>query len=301
MKQSKEVKGTVKVNKTNLYNLVKAKSPFSLPNMRYTHYEHYRSMHYLTYTSKGSIYVQCSFGSSYGAFLLRVEAFGYDEVFELSFDDLLSFGLVKEVSQDTNDIEENTTEQEQPAEDAEEPAEENKQEFKVFEMPLSVFQLIQNQVNDYIDKNDIKYGNKDIPCGVRVELMHNIVEASYRCEIYDAFDGLDDEVVKSILNIEPLSPLERTVFEEIENCFERYNEYAELARTAEYGAEYNGESAEEISRYGHLANEQIFNSDYLKELISKAGLDERYQAWLKVLREREQNEISDIEAEENDI
>ena len=192
------------------------------------------------------------------------------------------------------EINENASEPEQPAEDAEELSEENEQEFKVFGMPLSVFQLIQNQVNDYIDKNDIKYGNKDIPCGVRVELMHNIVEASYRCEIYDAFDGLDDEVVKSILNIEPLSPLERTVFEEIENCFERYNEYAELARTAEYGAEYNGESAEEISRYGHLAKEQIFNSDYLKELISKAGLDETYQTWLKVLREREQNKSLEV-------
>lgn len=212
MKQSREVKGTVKVNKTNLYNLVKAKSPFSLPKMIYTHYEHYRSMHYLTYTSKGSIYVKCSFGSSYGAFLLRVEAFGYDEVFELSFDDLLSFGLVKEVSQDTNDIEENTTEQEQPEEDAEE--------------------LEDNQADD-------------------------------------------------------LTPLERTVFEAIEDCFKRYNEYSELAKVAEYGAEYNGESAEEIVRYGHLANEQIFNSDYLKELISKAGMQEKYQAWLKERKKQE--------------
>ena len=189
--------------------------------------------------------------------------------------------------------EENTSEPEQPEEDAEEPAEENKQEFEFYDsilMPLSVFQLMQNQVNDYIDKNDIieKYGNKDVPCGITVEIISTsesiYTESRYKCQIYDSFD---EEVSKSILNIEPLSPLERTVFEAIEDCFKRYNEYSELAKVAEYGAEYNGESAEEIVRYGHLANEQIFNSDYLKELISKAGLDETYQSWLRERKKQE--------------
>lgn len=195
------LKYVLSCNKTKLYNLVKAKSPFDLPKLRDTYYEHSKGIHWFTYTSKNSRYVKCSFGSSYGAFLLRVEAFEYDEVFELSFEDLLAFDLVKEVH------EKNISE-------LEHPAEENKQ---------------------------------------------------------------TDE----------LTPLERTIFEEIENCYERYNEYAELVKVAEYGAEYNGESAEEIARYGHLANEQIFNSDYLKELISKAGLDETYQAWLAERKKQE--------------
>lgn len=96
------------------------------------------------------------------------------------------------------------------------------------------------------------------------------------------------ELFFEVLSVDAcLTPLERTVFEEIENCYERYNEYSELFKVAEYGAEYNGESAEEIVRYGHLANEQIFNSDYLKELISKAGLDETYQSWLRERKKQE--------------
>lgn len=185
--------------------------------------------------------------------------------------------------------EENASEPEQSVETTEEhnentpkqelTVEENKQELEVYEsveMPLCVFQLMQNKVNDYVEDNDIieKYSDKDVPCGVVVKIEHNMSKPSYKCEIYD---DTGEEPEKRILKVEPLTPLEEVIFEAIEDCFNRYNYYFELAKIAEY----NGESAEEIARYGHLANEQIFNSDYLKELVSKAGLQETYQSWLR--------------------
>lgn len=174
--------------------------------------------------------------------------------------------------------EESTSEPEHPEEDAEEQ-ENPEQTPNAIEMPLCVFQLMQNKVYDYVVENDIidKYGDKEIPCGVMVKIIDYSPQSKFECHVYDV---LGEEAEERRVKIEPLTPLEEAVFEEIENCYERYNEYSELAKVAEYGAEYNGESAEEIVRYGHLANEQIFNSDYLKELISKAGLQETYQAWL---------------------
>lgn len=92
------------------------------------------------------------------------------------------------------------------------------------------------------------------------------------------------ELFFEVLSVDSrLTPLERTVFEAIEDCFKRYNEYAELSKVAEY----SGGSPEDIVMYGNLANEEIFNSDYLKELISKSGLDEIYQAWLKERKKQE--------------
>lgn len=164
---------------------------------------------------------------------------------------------------------ENTSEPEQPAEDAEEPADNAEYEEECFSVECS----------------DRTNGKIKLTLGTGKNAV---------TKYYSSYDEMYEdnpeyrELFFEVLSVNArLSPLERVVFEEIENCYERYNEYSELVKVAEYGTEYNGESAEEISRYGHLANEQIFNSDYLKELISKAGLDGTYQAWLKERRERE--------------
>ena len=156
-----------------------------------------------------------------------------------------------------------------PAEDAEEPADNAEYEEECFSVECS----------------DRTNGKIKLTLGTGKNAV---------TKYYSSYDEMYEdnpeyrELFFEVLSVNArLSPLERVVFEEIENCYERYNEYAELAKVAEYGAEYNGESAEEIVRYGHLANEQIFNSDYLKELISKAGLDGTYQAWLRERKKQE--------------
>ncbi len=159
--------------------------------------------------------------------------------------------------------------------------EEDTQEFELYEsveMPLCVFQLMQDKVNDYIDDNDImeKYGDKEIPCGVVVKIEHNMSKPSYKCEIYD---DSGEEAEKRISKIEPLSPLERTVFKAIEDCSSLETEYVKKSLCAK---------EEEQERYFlGLASIETLKANFLQDLISKAGLDGTYQAWLKERRERE--------------
>ncbi len=103
MTQSREViKGTVKVNKTKLYNLVKAKSPFALPKMKYTKYRHSGNLHWLSYTDINNYgYIKCTLCRCLGSYYLTVCIYDYDnpnnehdEFIDLSFDDLVTFGLV---------------------------------------------------------------------------------------------------------------------------------------------------------------------------------------------------------------
>lgn len=173
--------------------------------------------------------------------------------------------------------EENALEPEHPAEDVEE--QENPELTpNVIEMPLCVFQLMQSRVNDYIDDNDIieKYGDKEIPCGVMVKIMDYSPQSCFKCEIYD---DTGEEPEKRILKVEPLTPLELAVFEAFEVCSNLEYEYVCKSFAVK-------EKEQEI-KFLELASGESLKEYVLEYLISKAGLEETYQAWLAERKKQE--------------
>ncbi|MEE1124870.1 MAG: hypothetical protein U0L18_02895 [Acutalibacteraceae bacterium] len=90
-----------------------------------------------------------------------------------------------------------------------------------------------------------------------------------------------------------LTPLERAIFEAFENSSNLYVEYIcksldvmKDEEIDEYGC-YSSVVLEQVEYFHELASIEDLKTQFLLEIISKAGLDETYQAWLAERKKQE--------------